>query len=169
MNRPYSIKPITWELRELSMMADKACIGLGLFMRHQETQSDIKQDKYAELLLAGIRFCDAVLAGLDDEQTEKDEYSRLSRKIAVLIDEARRDPTDLADSRSFLGQLNNLQTIHHLEHIRIVLTDVVSGASTYPNKDLLEVQDKLHDTSLLFYKADIASLRQAENILSLRT
>lgn len=145
-----------WELRRSSILADKAIIGLSLLL---------EGNKKHDLLEAGVKFCETIIAGLNsiDYETGENVWVNVS-KAALLrdkasvegIDEIEISPSDLRSVNEFM-----LKTKKTFE-------DMISGLETVVPEHIEELQSNIHSLSMVLYRTDINNLRSLKNKRSLK-
>ena len=143
----------TWELRQLSMMADRANIGLGLIL---------EGDKNVSLLQDGIRFCNSLIEGLESEDYDsgEDSWTNVS-KSAVLRDKERLD--ELKEIGIDAYKLHD-----SVVNIKTTLERLSSGSERVTPEEISDLQDKIHRLSMMFCKADVINLRRLKKKRSLK-
>ena len=143
----------SWELRQLSMMADRVNIGLGLMLEGGRDFNFIQE---------GITFCNSLIEGLDTEDytTTGESWASIT-KSAVL-----RDREQLDDLKGFGIDSSKLRDL--VEEIKKTLEKLSLGKEEVNTAKIEDLQDKIYHLSMMFYKADVVNLRRLKNKRSLK-
>lgn len=144
----------SWELRNLSILADQATVGLDLHLNGKHN---------AELIRSGIAFCDAVSSILTLRKPAEQGKMRLQYPRDVTLSEK-----ELVDYLQQKG-LTPEAAIRELSATRDFLQRILSEP-TQPTeaKFIANVQDQLFFFSSFFFSSDISRLRLVKERRSLK-
>ncbi|MBI4557005.1 MAG: hypothetical protein HY706_05420 [Candidatus Hydrogenedentes bacterium] len=144
----------SWELRELTMLADEANIALDMYLQGKRELS---------LLIQGVKFCDAIGKAMEKwvEYGGRSPFMRNAIASVLYGDESkeylRTKGVDLSDLQKVLFE------------IRTILQSIIEGTDQHPlTEKIAQVQDLLFSLSMPFQEEDVANLRQLKQRRSLK-
>ena len=138
-----------YNFRNLSIMADKANIGLGEYLNGEKNE---------KLLHAGITFCIQLSDVLKYLETADENINKESKALISIFKDS--------DCKSFLKNkgFSDENIIEDIKNIKSILEAIISSEAKEIQKEekekIIEIQKKLFNLSLVLHKQDINRLNR---------
>jgi hypothetical protein len=144
----------SWELRNLSMLANLAIIGLDRYLQDRPS---------TELLQNGIAFCDGVSDVLTIREPSKEGKAQLQYQKDVALSE--KTLLEYFEHHGFTPET----AIAKIQKIKGVFQDIVTKPTISIDSSIIEtIQDELFTLSRFFFCSDAENLHELKERRSLK-